>query len=235
MVRSFIDETFLKIAAMCSLLGAITTALLIFLPQPSAATFDAQLQLHQNPLYLFKLWILFLHPQFNFIASLGLGMLLIKHRPWAILIGCLFLGTWAYTEMSQQAYLIDALNQLWRPAYIAATETEQQGIYRTLIQGIGGISDSHYFIVIYAFGMGSLLYGWSMIQVHDWGKWLGWSLLFIGLLSIVSFGRYYLGLQFLNSPANFMYRWIYPYLQPLVRIGIALWIYQRVITNSINR
>ncbi|MBX2874723.1 MAG: hypothetical protein KTR30_21550 [Saprospiraceae bacterium] len=224
--------TFLKIAAVCSLLGATTTALLIFLPQTPAPDFEAQLLLHNNPLYLTKLWILFLHPQFNLIASLGLGLLLLKQRPWAIAIGSLFLTCWAYTELRQQAYLIDALNQLWRPAYLAETEEGRRHMYQTLIQGINGINDSHYFVVIYAFGMGSLLFGWSMIQEQNWGKWLGGGLIFIGLLSIASFGRYYLGAHFLNLPIDFSYRWIYPYLQPLVRIGIAVWIYERFLNIS---
>lgn len=219
-------KTFLKVAAICSLLGACTTALLIFLPQTPAPNFEAQLLLHKNPLYLTKLWILFLHPQFNLIASLGLGVLLLKHRPAAIAIGTCFLVCWAYTELRQQAYLIDALNQMWRPAYLAETDEAQRQVYQTLIQAISGINDSHYFVVIYAFGMGSLLFGWSMIQVPNWGKGLGWSLLFIGLLSLASFSRYYLGIDFLNPPVDFSYRWIYPYLQPLVRIGIAIWIYE---------
>ena len=217
--------TFFKVAAICSLFGATTTALLIFLPQTPAADFEAQAHLHQNSLYLTKLWLLFLHPQFNLIASLGLGLLIFRKRPWAIAIGTLFLASWAYTEMRQQAFLIDALNQIWRPSYLAENEAEQRQIYRTLIQSVGGISDSHYFVVLYAFGMGSGLYGWGMIRERNWGKYIGGALLFIGILSLASFGRYYLGLQFLNPPVDWAYRWIYPYLQPLVRIGIAMWIF----------
>lgn len=222
---------FLKIAVICSLLGATTTALLIFLPQTPAPDFEAQILLHQNRLYLAKLWILFLHPQFNLVASLGLGLLLFKKQPAAIIIGTLFLSCWAYTELRQQAYLIDALNQMWRPGYFAAVEESQRQMYRTLIKGIGGINDSHYFVVIYAFGIGSLLFGWAMLKEQNWGKYLGWSLVFIGLLSLASFGRYYLGVNFLNPPVDFSYSWIYPYLQPLVRIGIAVWIYEQCLKN----
>lgn len=219
--------SFFRVAAICSLLGATTTALLIFLPQTPAQGFEAQVLLHQNQLYLAKLWILFLHPQFNLVASLGLGVLLFRTKPWAVIIGTFFLVCWAYTELRQQAYLIDALNQMWRPSYLAEAQEDQQQMYRTLIEGMRGINDSHYFVVIYAFGMGSLLFGWAMLTEQNWGKYLGWSLLFIGLLSLASFGRYYLGAYFLNPVVDFSYRWIYPYLQPLVRIGIAAWIFER--------
>lgn len=225
-------STFFKVAAICSLLGATTTALLIFLPQTPAVDFEAQALLHQNRLYLTKLWILFLHPQFNLIASLGLGVLLFKNKPWAIIIGGMFLVYWAYTELRQQAFLIDALNQMWRPSYLAEIEEDQRQMYRTLIKGMSGINDSHYFVVIYAFGMGSLLFGWAMLKERNWGKYLGWSLVFIGLLSLSSFGRYYLGISVLNSPVDFSYHWVYPYLQPLVRIGIAIWIYEHYLKNS---
>ncbi len=224
--------SFFKLAAICSLLGATTTALLIFLPQTSAPDFETQVLLHQNQLYLTKLWILFFHPQFNLIASLGLGLLLFKKKPWAIIIGSLFLACWAYTEMRQQAFLIDALNQMWRPNYLAEVEDDQRHMYRTLIKGMGGINDSHYFVVIYAFGMGSLLFGWAMLKEQNWGRYLGGALVFIGLLSLASFGRYYLGVSFLNPPVDFSYRWVYPYLQPLVRIGIAVWIYEQYLKNS---
>ena len=104
---------FLKVAAICSFLGALTTALLIFLPNPEAIDFESRTLLYQNKLYLGKLWILFVHPQVNIIASLGIAWLLFKRYPLQIILGTLFLLIWAYTEMSQQALLIDSLNQIW--------------------------------------------------------------------------------------------------------------------------
>lgn len=217
-------QYFLKVAAICSFLGALTTALLIFLPNPEASDFEARVLLYQNKRYLGKLWILFLHPQFNFIASLGVAYLLLKKYPAQIILGTLFLGIWAYTELSQQALLIDALNQIWRPGYLVAEEETSKEMFRTLIEGANGISDSKYFLVIYGFGLGSLMYGLALVHQTGIAKWIGIALLFIGVLSLLSFGRYYLGLTFLNGPVNWIYTWIYPYLQPLVRIAIGLWI-----------
>ncbi len=219
---------FLKVAAICSFLGATTTALLIFLPNPPAADFEAQALLHQNPLYLFKKWLLFLHPQVNFIASLGIGVLLFRKYPLSIILGTLFLFIWAYTEMSQQALLIDALNQLWRPSYVAATDEVAKNTFSTLIKAAEGISDSHYFLVIYGFGLGCLFYSFAFISEMGWEKWIGYALLFIGILSLLSFGRYYLGLDFLSPIVNWSYTWIYPYLQPAVRVAIGVWIFRQL-------
>jgi len=223
---------FLKIAAICSFLGASTTALLIFLPNPEVTDLASRAMLHQNNLYQFKLWLLFIHPQFNIIASLGIALLLFRKFPARILIGTLFLCIWAYTEMSQQALLIDSLNQIWRPGYLAAEDPVARSNYSTLIEVANGISDSKYFMVIYAFGIGSLLYGTAMINLHGLGKYLGYSLAFIGILSLLSFARYYLNLDFLNPFVDWSYTYIYPYLQPLVRIGIGIWILKNMTTEK---
>lgn len=221
-------KSFLRLAAICSFLGALTTILLIFLPNPEATDFETRTLLYNNQLYLSKLWILFMHPQVNFLASLGLACVLFRKYPTQMLVGTFFLLVWAYTEMSQQALLIDTLNQIWRPAYAGAEGESAKVMYTTLIQAAQGISDSKYFLVIYGFGLGSLLYGLAMIWEGDWTKWLGAALIFIGVLSLLSFGRYYLGISALNSFVNWCYAWIYSYLQPLVRIAIGIWILQKV-------
>jgi hypothetical protein len=221
-------KTFLKTTAICSFIGALTTALLIFLPNPEATDFEARTLLFDNKLYLSKLWILFIHPQVNIIASLGIAYLLFKKYPLQIIIGTLFLLIWAYTEMSQQSLLIDTLNQIWRPGYIGADNDVTKNMFVTMIKTANGFSDSKYFLVIYSFGMGSLLYGLALVQQSGLSKWIGGSLLLIGLLSLFSFARYYLGLSFLNVIVNWSYEWIYPYLQPIVRIAIGVWIFQEI-------
>jgi len=221
-------NTFLKATAICSFLGALTTVLLIFLPGPQAPDFESQVHLFQNHRYLSKLWILFFHPQVNLLASFGIAYLLFKKCPFQIVFGALFLSIWAYTEMFQQALTIDALNQFWRPGYLEANEETTKMMYETLIKAAGGISDSNYFLVIYGFGLGSLFYGLAFIQENGLGRILGYSLLFIGLLSLASFLRYYLGIGFLSPAVDWCYEWIYSYLQPLVRIGIGIWILKEI-------
>ena len=225
------SKLFLKLAGICSILGAITTSLLIFLPNPIASDFEAQTLLFENKLYLTKLWILFIHPQVNIIASLGIAFLLFRKYPTQMIVGSLFLIVWAYTEMSQQSLLIDALNQIWRPNYVQAENELSKEMFRSLIHAANGISDSKYFLVIYAFGLGSLIYGTALIQEDGLGKWIGFSLLFIGILSLGSFVRYYLGVSSLNKPVNWLYEWIYSYLQPIVRIAIGIWIFKRMKTG----
>jgi len=225
MLKSNAHHTpFLVFAAICSFAGALTTALLIFLPNPEAADFDSQSLLFQNQLYISKLWILFFHPQVNMLASLGIATILLKKYPMQIITGTFFLAVWAFSEMMQQSLLIDALNQIWRPGYSGAENEVTQTMYSTLIRGAQGIADSNYFLVIYGFGLGSLLYGLAFIRLSGWGKWIGIALVFIGMLSLASFARYYLGAGQLSTYVDAAYEWIYPYLQPLVRLAIGIWI-----------
>lgn len=224
-------KSFLKLTGICSILGAITTSLLIFLPNPVASDFESQTLLFENKLYLTKLWILFFHPQVNIIASLGIACLLFRKYPTQIIVGSLFLLVWAYTEMSQQSLLIDTLNQIWRPNYVNAESEITKSMFKSLINAANGISDSKYFLVIYGFGLGSFLYGTALIQENGLGKWIGVSFLFIGILSLCSFTRYYLGISSLNEPVNWLYEWIYSYLQPIVRIAIGIWIFKRIKTK----
>lgn len=217
-------KTFLRTTAVCSFLGALTTTLLIFLPNPEAADFEARTLLYNNTLYLSKLWILFIHPQVNILATFGVGYILFKKYPLNVVFGTLFLFFWAYTEMTQQALLIDALNQIWRPEYINADNETSKNMFTTLINAASGISDSKYFLVIYGFGIGTFFYGLAFVRENGLAKWIGISLLFIGILSFSSFLRYYLGVDSLNGIVNWSYEWIYPYLQPLVRIAIGIWI-----------
>jgi hypothetical protein len=221
-------DYFLKATAICSFLGALTTALLIFLPNPDAPDFETRSSLYDNGLYLSKLWILFIHPQVNVLASLGIAYLLFKKYPLQIIFGTLFLLVWAYTEMAQQSLLIDTLNQIWRPGYMEADNEASKNMFETLIKAANGISDSKYFLVIYGFGLGSLFYGSALIWESGLGKWIGIALLFIGILSLSSFARYYLGVTSLNEIVNWSYEWIYAYLQPLVRIAIGVWILMEV-------
>lgn len=228
------SRIFLRTAAICSFLGTLTTILLLFLPNPEAGDFETRALLFNNGLYQGKLWILFVHPQVNIIASLGIAYVLWRKNPLEIVIGTLFLIIWAYTEISQQALLIDALNQIWRPGYLEADNELTKNMYVTLIKTANGISDSKYFLVIYGFGIGTLLYGLAFIKSKGLSKWIGISLVFIGVLSLLSFLRYYVGLSFLNGVVDWSYTYIYRYLQPIVRIAIGVWIFKKI-NSSFNQ
>ncbi len=218
---------YLLMSAICAILSALTTAILMY--GPSAAvpeTFEATQALHSDPLHTYKSWVLFFHPQFAFIAVLGAGTILYKKTPAFTAIGTIYLAVWALTEMTQQAYLIDALNQMWRPAYLAA-EGAEKAQWRTIIEGLGGITDSLYFVLIYGFGLGSLLFGLAFRGHGPLGLAIGATTSLIGLISLAAFSYYYAGATQLGNIINGWYGWVYGPLQISVRLGLGIWLWRQ--------
>ncbi len=218
---------FLKLASICSFLGAITTILLIYLPNPSTESLEAQAALHSNNLYIGKLWILFMHPQFNVIAVMGIAVLFIKKYPEYIIPGTLAILVWGFTEMMQQAFMIDTVNQIWRPGFLNEVDGIQKSAMQSNLSAVNGIWDFMYFLIIFGFGLGTLLMGLALIRSDQLACWIGFGFIFIGILSLSSFLRYYVGLTFLSKPVDWVYTWIYGVLQPLVRIVLGVWLWKQ--------
>lgn len=188
--------------------------------------FDAAQALHQNGLYLYKKWVLFFHPQLAFIAAMTAAMILFKKSPAFTSIGLFYIAVWAVTEMTQQAYLIDALNQIWRPAYLAADGVDKEA-WRITIQGFSGVSDSQYFLLIFGFGMGSLLFGFAFPKQHRTSLLIGIVTSLIGFMSLISFASYYAGAAFATPVVAFWYGWLYGPLQISVRLLLGWWLWQQ--------
>jgi len=210
--------------AILSCLSAITTAILMY--GPDAATpdgFEAAQALHANTLHTYKKWVLFFHPQFAFLAACAAAAVLVRRAPALTLVGLFYLGVWAVTEMTQQAFLIDTLNQMWRPAYLAAGAADKDQ-WRTLITGLQGISDGQYFVLIFGFGLGTLLIGGAFLKGPGPDKILGAGMITIGIMSLLAFAYYYAGLSSIGALISGWYGWIYGPLQIGVRLGLAVWL-----------
>jgi len=225
-------NSYLYAGAILSVFSALTTATLMYGPNaPAAEGFDAAQSLHDNGLYLYKKWVLFLHPQFAFLAALAAGIAMFRDRGFLIAATLFYLGLWAYTEVSQQAYIIDALNQMWRPAYLAA-EGENRELWRTLITSMHGISDSQYFVVIFAFGVGTLLFGFAFGHQGKLTIFLRYGMIAIGVMSLVSFLFYYAGFTAAGSLVGAWYGYVYGPLQIAIRLALALWLWHEASTHN---
>lgn len=215
------------VGAILSCLSAITTATLMYGPNAAAPDgFDAAQALHANILHTYKKWVLFFHPQFAFLAACAAAVVLVRRAPAFTLVALFYLGVWAVTEMTQQAFLIDTLNQMWRPAYLAADAADRDQ-WRTLITGLQGISDGQYFVLIFGFGLGTLLMGGAFLKGPMPDKILGTSMAAIGIMSLTAFAFYYAGLSSAGSLVSGWYGWIYGPLQIGVRLGLAVWLVQQ--------
>ncbi|MBX7528560.1 hypothetical protein [Qipengyuania vesicularis] len=218
----------LKVAALASLLSAITTAVLIYGPDPAPSDgLAGQAAQSGDALALYKPWVLFFHPQFAFVASLGAAAVLFRARPALAVIALFYLALWAMTEMTQQAYVIDALNQFWRPGYLAAQDAGEREVYETLLIGFGAISDSQYFVLLFGFGTGSVLLGLAFLQANRLGAGIGAVMIFLGAVSLTAFAGYYVQpFAGVTAVTGWIYAYLYGPVQTGVRVALAWWLWR---------
>ena len=222
-----------RLGAIASGLSAATTAILIY--GPSAETLSdlsAQAAQHDDPLYLYKPWILFFHPQFAFLASLSAVVALFKRAPALTSFGLFYLAVWAITEMTQQAYTIDALNQFWRPAYLAAENPADEAAYFAMLKGFSGVSDSLYFVLLFGFGAGSVLLGAAFLSSDRFGALIGVTMILIGLLSLTAFAGYYTPLSPVTAVTGWIYQNFYGPVQTAVRLALAAWLWRESLRGA---
>ncbi|QYJ07021.1 hypothetical protein [Qipengyuania flava] len=218
----------LRIAAVASALSALTTAVLIYGPNPPVAEgLEAQAQLASDGRALYKPWVLFFHPQFAFVAALGAAAALWRARPALVAIGLFYLALWAMTEMTQQAYIINALNQYWRPGLLAASDPGARQAYESLLTGFPALSDSQYFVLLFGFGAGSVLLGAAFFSADLAGKAIGGVTVFLGVVSLLAFAGYYLApAAGVTAVTGWIYAYLYGPLQTGVRLALGWWLWR---------
>ncbi len=220
-------DKLLRIAGICSAIGAVTTLILVLIPVPAGGDFDKQVLLYKNGQYITRLWIFFFHSQLNVAAILGVTVLWIKQKPQLVLIGFLFFLVWGVTECAQQAFAIDAVNQNWRPQYLSLTNERAKSAVFAQLTGAAAISDTMYFLLLYCFGIGSTLIGIALLQSATLAKITGSGFVFFGALSLAAFLNYYAGLVVLSPVVDFCFRNIYPVLQPISRLLLGIWLWKQ--------
>ena len=84
-----INPTFYRSVAVCSILSAITTLGLIYLPaffQP-ADGFEGRMKRVDDPAYVLRSWVYLVHPFITFAAALGVALRIRALRSVAAIIG----------------------------------------------------------------------------------------------------------------------------------------------------
>ncbi|HEY7096116.1 MAG TPA: hypothetical protein VH437_05290 [Terriglobales bacterium] len=155
-----LGKGFYRTAAICAWASVITTLCLIFLHYgfPAADSFEQRVLLFQAPIYRFYLWSYFLHPFVALVSLIGIAAKLRFRTPSLAIFGVVFYGIWAFSEMLQQALTLVAKNYGWRAAYLG-TDTSAKASLSLYLNGFEAVSDALYALIVFAFALGSLLYG----------------------------------------------------------------------------
>lgn len=215
--------TFYKAVAACSVVSAVTTLGLIFLPgmMPPADEFAARMARVNDPVYRLYAWVYFVHPFLVTAAALGVAMRLRREAASLVVPGLLAFLLWGATEASQQAMTIFAFNP-WRLAWLAgdpvvrATMEARTAFY-------DGLWNAMYFLLLVGFLIANALYAAAMVKKPGLSRTVGILYAAAAVLTfqiiVVEVG----GPQLLPDALDF---WVYPLIQPLARTLIGVWLWR---------
>jgi len=107
-----LEPSFYRSVAVCSILSAITTLGLIYLPEfyQPAEGFEGRMRRVADPAYVLRSWVYLVHPFLTFAAALGIALRIRRLRPVAAIIGIAGL----YGEPAQKTTVASAVFKLFQ-------------------------------------------------------------------------------------------------------------------------
>ena len=213
-----LSRRFYRAAAICSAVSAATTLMLIFLPRiyGPVQTFDDRIAAVHHPAYILRSWAYLAHPFLVLVAALGVAAARRRVAAGAVVVGFLGFLLWAFTEAGQQALTLTTFDR-WRRAYPAADEALKAQL-RSQITVYDGLWDAMYVLLLLGFLAGNVFLAVAVWKSRGLGRAVGvFYLAAAGLTFFNLSGE--LGGPVLPPPLD---AWLYPTLQPLARLLIAL-------------
>jgi hypothetical protein len=213
---------FYRTAAVCSVISAATTLMLIFLPSffAPAEGFDGRMARVHDPAYQLRSWVYLVHPFITLMAALAVATRVRNFKPGLAVVGMLAMTLWAFTEAAQQGMTLFAFDK-WRVAYATADEATRAQI-RTLTMMYDGLWDGMYFVLLIAFAIGNLCLGLELLHFSGLGRVVGGFFIAASLLTVSLIWRE-IGWGELPEP---LASWSYPAIQPLGRTLIGVWLWR---------
>lgn len=213
---------FFRVAAICSWLSALTTLMLIFLPDwyLPGDSFEARMARVNDPAYQLRSLAYLVHPFLVMTAALAVAIRL-RHIATAWVVpGLLGFLLWGATEAGQQMLTLFAFDP-WRLAYLAGDETVRATMeLRTALYD--GLWNAMYVLVLVAFFIGNALYAAALARLPGLSRVLsgffGLAALLTGFMLLREFGL-------ASIPAS-AEEWMYPAVQPLGRTLIGVWLWR---------
>ena len=156
-----VSPKFLRFAAVCAAITALTTLAIHLMPHlwADVGTFEKQLDLRNRGLYLTRLWIVLIHCLLVVVSMYAVCLLSVRAQPGWAGLGFLAFFVFALTEIFRTSLALFALNRTWRTRYAANPDPEARGSIRAMIEAFSGVNDALFFIFIVAFFLGLLCYG----------------------------------------------------------------------------
>lgn len=220
---------FYRAAATCSLLSAVTTLGLIFLPRfyPPVPDFAARMALGGERAYVLRSWIYLLHPFLVFAATVGLAARCRLRSAGSAAMGLAGFALWAATEAGQQALTKVALDRTWRVAWPRADATAQ-ALIRERVALYDVLWDAMYVLLLFGFLLGNVFLAYAVGRVTNrgeesakLGRWVSAALWAAAGLTLVNLLQ-----DFGAVRAGSVLAWLYPAIQPAGRVLIGVWLWR---------
>jgi predicted permease len=220
-----LSSKFLRFAAACALLSAVTTLVVHIVPAlwAEANTFEKQLQLRSYPYYLVRLWVVMIHCVLVVISMYAIALLRFRDTPALAGLGFLSFIVFAFSEMLRTSLGIFALNRSWRAGFASAADEATRSWFHAAIEAYSGVNNALFFLFYVAFLLGILCYGLSLATTERLDRWVGWLFLLWTALNVPALIDSVTGIESISK----WFDWVGPYFQPFARIVIGLWLWEK--------
>jgi hypothetical protein len=214
---------FIKVASICALLTALTTLAVHWLPElwKDAATFEAQLQLRHNAIYMGRSWVVLVHCLLVVVSMAAIPLLLTGTARLVAMFGFGSYVMFAFVEMLRTSISIFAINRTWRSGYETTSDELRRVAFRNAIDLFSGVNNALFFLFIIGFTIGLFCYGFALLPSDGMDQRIGLLFLLWGLLSLPPLIGTIVGNEALAAP----FSWVGLYFLPLARLLIGIWLW----------
>ena len=213
---------FYRVAGVASIASAVTTLILIFMPEfyvPVAEGLPGRMQRVTDPAYQLRAWAYQIHPFLAFSAALGVAMAMRHRAPALALAGLLGFFLWASIEAAQQSLTLFAFDD-WRRAWLAGDPAVRATIeVRTAIYD--GLWEAAYSLLLFGIILGSSFFAVMLLRMPDTLSRVVGGFFALAAIQSILIQSGELGGPVL--PESLAY-WVYPATQPLARVLIGIWL-----------
>ena len=223
---------FLRFAAVCALLTTLTTLAIHLLPPlwASADTFEEQLALRHNSIYLARLWVVIVHCILVVISMYAVGVLRARRHTTLMALGFVGFVVFAVAELLRTSLAIFALNRRWREEYASTTDDVKKDALRAAVEAFPGFGSALFFVFAIAFQLALFCYGFALVGGQGMDRLLGGVFLLWVLLSLPGMVDTIAGSQ----GASRYFEWVGPYFQPLARALAGVWLWKQAKSRAFS-
>ena len=222
------SKNFFRFVAVCAFLSALTTFGVHLLPLlHPASTFEEQLQLSNNPIYKFRLWVVFIHILFVFASMWGIAAAKYKTAAGWVGLGLGGYAVFALAELTRVSLVLNTVNG-WRSRFLNESDPQVREFIKENLMSWTQVNNGLFFLLVIGFLLGNIFYAIATRKGSGLEKWISNLLFLWALLGFITLFNEYLGQSWMNFVPDFI---SYTY-QPFVRIVIGIWLWK--IARSVN-